>query len=106
MDDRNNKSDNDQTNGSSGSTKVNGSNKTRPSGSSGSKISSRQSENSIAKLVETLEATAGVNLGSGWSKGNCLANKKSLFSLNNVIYSNQIPINYQLVLQLRKLLRT
>lgn len=32
---------------------------TRPSGSGGSKISSRSSEHSIAKLMETLEATAG-----------------------------------------------
>ena len=35
------------------------SNRPRPSGSSGSKISSRSSEHSIAKLMETLEATAG-----------------------------------------------
>ena len=34
--------------------------KTRPSGRGGSKISSRSSEHSIAKLMETLHATAGV----------------------------------------------
>ena len=33
--------------------------RTVPSGQAGSKISSRSSENSIAKLMETLEATAG-----------------------------------------------
>jgi len=69
MDDRNNKSDSDQVIGSGSQTKVNGSTKTRPSGSNGSKISSRQSEHSIAKLVETLEATAGINLIPGRSKG-------------------------------------
>lgn len=34
---------------------------TRPSGRGGSKISSRSSEHSIAKLMETLQATAGVS---------------------------------------------
>ena len=33
----------------------------RPSGRGGSKISSRSSEHSIAKLMETLQATAGGN---------------------------------------------
>ena len=42
--------------GSGGTT----SEKTRPSGRGGSKISSRSSEHSIAKLMETLHATAGV----------------------------------------------
>ena len=35
----------------------------RPSGSNGSKISTRSSEHSIAKLMETLEATAGSGCG-------------------------------------------
>ena len=37
----------------------NSNNRVRPSGSNGSQISSRSSEHSIAKLMETLEATAG-----------------------------------------------
>ena len=37
--------------------------RTVPSGQAGSKISSRSSEHSIAKLMETLEATAGINSG-------------------------------------------
>ena len=37
----------------------NSNNRIRPSGSNGSQISSRSSEHSIAKLMETLEATAG-----------------------------------------------
>ena len=38
--------------------------KTRPSGSFGSKISSRSSEHSIAKLMETLEAATSVSSGT------------------------------------------
>ena len=42
-----------------GGNNSNANNRARPSGSNGSKISSRSSEHSIAKLMETLEATAG-----------------------------------------------
>ena len=42
-----------------GGNNFNSNNRARPSGSNGSKIASRSSEHSIAKLMETLEATAG-----------------------------------------------
>ena len=74
MDERNNKSDGtNESNGSPGPGGIQGRNgglgRARPSGSNGSKISSRASEHSIAKLMETLEATAGTNLPMGKSKG-------------------------------------
>ena len=67
MDERNNKSEPTESNGSPGPGRISSAGRARPSGSSGSKISSRASEHSIAKLMETLEATAGLNAGK--SKG-------------------------------------
>jgi hypothetical protein len=67
MDERNNKSDPADGTGSPAPGRIGSASRARPSGSSGSKISSRASEHSIAKLMETLEATAGLN--SGKSKG-------------------------------------
>lgn len=54
-------------------TKNNEKDRSRPSGSFGSKISSRSSEHSIAKLMETLEATAG----NGSTSSNLLTPAKS-----------------------------
>lgn len=70
MDERNNKSDSADGTGSPAPGRIGSANRLRPSGSSGSKISSRASEHSIAKLMETLEATAGIPImPSGKSKG-------------------------------------
>ena len=96
MDERNNKSDNNDSNGGSpgiggiaGTGRNGGLGRARPSGSSGSKISSRASEHSIAKLMETLVATAGTNLSSGKSKGKafqdeCINILQNDFSLANL----------------------
>ena len=52
--------DNDGGGGGGGGGSSSAMEKSRPSGRGGSKISSRSSEHSIAKLMETLHATAGV----------------------------------------------
>ena len=69
MDERTNKSENNEGSGSPGPSRIGGTGRARPSGIGGSKISSRASEHSIAKLMETLEATAGTNISLGKSKG-------------------------------------
>ena len=66
-------------------------NRARPSGSSGSKISSRSSEHSIAKLMETLELTAGT--GCGFKNGTTptasgIPGSSSTFSLSTAATNN------------------
>ena len=56
--------------------------KPRPSGSLGSKISSRSSEHSIAKLMETLEATASpTKVGAGNNNGSSIKHSQTEESL-------------------------